>query len=463
VNDDGVIVGYDGDHAATFKNGTVTLLSTPENTIRSWASDINNLGQIVGTVTIQSGTGQYQEAILWSPSGDYTLLGFLDTGTFSSAEDINNLGQVVGVASPAGGTYTACIWEESAGLRALPVPPGPPCPPGGCGFMKTTSFAYAINDHGMVAGNINYPYQPGIAVVWQADGAPVFLPPLAPGRGAGARDINNAGTVVGNGGVSTDTWLHPVAWINGLPTDLGSMGGYSASANEINDEGVIVGSMTDGAGIQLPYVWANSVATPLPLMQGEAQGGAGAINSAGMIVGASKSTEGVWQPVIWTRGSDATPPVIWIYDGMIVNATSPEGAVVEFNPPVTDDTDPNPSLVCEPSSGTLFPLEYTTVTCTATDASGNTATVGFDVYVMGAAEQLANLRDSVIGVGPGTSLQDKIEQAQTALERGAVPDTYRILQAFTLQVRALSGNRIPEETATSLIADATRITKVLRY
>ena len=51
----------------------------------------------------------------------------------------------------------------------------------------------------------------------------------------------------------------------------------------------------------------------------------------------------------------------------------------------TDDIDPSPALNpatdCAPASGTLFPPDDTTVTCTATDSDGNTGTNSFTVHV----------------------------------------------------------------------------------
>lgn len=40
------------------------------------------------------------------------------------------------------------------------------------------------------------------------------------------------------------------------------------------------------------------------------------------------------------------------------------------------------SVVCDPPSGSTFPVGTTTVTCTATDASGNMASCTFDVRVI---------------------------------------------------------------------------------
>ena len=48
---------------------------------------------------------------------------------------------------------------------------------------------------------------------------------------------------------------------------------------------------------------------------------------------------------------------------------------------MTDDCDEAPMVVCEPASGSTFKGGTTTVTCTATDASGNVSTATFDVTV----------------------------------------------------------------------------------
>jgi hypothetical protein len=59
------------------------------------------------------------------------------------------------------------------------------------------------------------------------------------------------------------------------------------------------------------------------------------------------------------------------------------GAVVNFTTPVfTDVCDTTPTVVCVPSSGSLFPVGATTVFCTATDDSGNRGRCGFTVRVV---------------------------------------------------------------------------------
>ncbi len=58
------------------------------------------------------------------------------------------------------------------------------------------------------------------------------------------------------------------------------------------------------------------------------------------------------------------------------------GAAVTWTAPTaTDIVDAAPSVACLPASGSTFAVGSTTVTCTATDASGNTATGSFAVRV----------------------------------------------------------------------------------
>jgi hypothetical protein len=84
----------------------------------------------------------------------------------------------------------------------------------------------------------------------------------------------------------------------------------------------------------------------------------------------------------WTV--DTTPPVVRCPDDIVVQADPKECFVeVRWRAKADDDCDPNPRLVCDPPSGSLFPLGTTTVTCTATDRCGNTASCSFTVTVLG--------------------------------------------------------------------------------
>lgn len=82
-----------------------------------------------------------------------------------------------------------------------------------------------------------------------------------------------------------------------------------------------------------------------------------------------------WKP------PDVTPPLVTCPADIVV-FTNPglATAVVSFTPTATDDG-PAVSVVTAPASGSTFPLGVTTVTATATDAAGNSATCSFAVRV----------------------------------------------------------------------------------
>jgi hypothetical protein len=78
---------------------------------------------------------------------------------------------------------------------------------------------------------------------------------------------------------------------------------------------------------------------------------------------------------------DTVPPVVTVPSNQVAEATVPDGAQVAFTASASDALDGSIIPICDPSSGTTFPLGTSTVTCTATDAGGNTGSAAFDVTV----------------------------------------------------------------------------------
>jgi uncharacterized repeat protein (TIGR01451 family) len=78
---------------------------------------------------------------------------------------------------------------------------------------------------------------------------------------------------------------------------------------------------------------------------------------------------------------DTTPPVLNCPSNIGPSSVIPVagGLKVTYPTPVATDNCPNPTVVCVPPSGSIFPVGTTTVTCTATDAGGNTAVCTFTV------------------------------------------------------------------------------------
>jgi hypothetical protein len=158
---------------------------------------------------------------------------------------------------------------------------------------------------------------------------------------------------------------------------------------------------------------------------------------------------------------DTTPPVISVPGPLSVNATSSSGETVTYQVRAHDPDDAVASLACIPASGSTFPIGTTTVICTATDTHNNSATASFTIHVEGASEQLTDLGGAFTGVGPGTSLADKVQQAQTYLAANDTTDACSTLTAFANEVNAQSTITIPLAAAQVFLASANRIKNVI--
>ncbi|MGH3209016.1 MAG: glycine-rich protein [Trebonia sp.] len=152
------------------------------------------------------------------------------------------------------------------------------------------------------------------------------------------------------------------------------------------------------------------------------------------------------------------------------DATGPSGAAVSFAVTVTDPDDASPpAAVCTiPSgatvtSGSVFSIGTTKVTCTASDPddSNSPVSASFTVTVVGAVGQLASLYQAVQGVGVRHVLADTVKVAQHQLAEGHTHLACLALTVFTVEVRLQTPRYIPAGTAAQLIASARQIQAVL--
>jgi probable HAF family extracellular repeat protein len=468
-------------HAFLWERGVMRDLGTLGGT-RSDSYALNDAGQVVGESTTTQGE---THAFLWE-NGVMTDLGTLG-GNWSSALGLNAAGQVVGLSFTATGETRAFLWEDgvmldmgelsvrgisdgglvagtsqnAAGQRMVSVWQD--------GVM-TDLFpgeAWGISEAGYVVGYVGGVSSAANAFVWRGAGEFSVLGTLG-GRHSYARVANDVGEVAGYSYTAAGD-QHAFFWRDGVMADLGTLGGNTSDVSAINNHGQVVGwsYTTTGAYphdsvFAHAYVWHDGVMTDLGTLSSSPAWSATqatSINDLGYIVGTA-SPSGP-RAILWEPVTDTTPPEITVPDDVTVDATSPDGAVVEFTATATDDVDGDVPVECTPASGSTFAIGDTTVECTATDAAGNSATASFTVHVKGASEQLDDLAEAVMGVGPGTSLADKVQAAQTALTDGDDTGACEILNAFTNQVEAQSGKGIDTTTADDLIADATRIRAVL--
>ncbi len=78
---------------------------------------------------------------------------------------------------------------------------------------------------------------------------------------------------------------------------------------------------------------------------------------------------------------DTTAPVLTLPAPVAGEATGPAGAPVSYAASALDAISGAVTPACSPASGSTFPLGTTNVTCSATDAAGNTASGSFSVTV----------------------------------------------------------------------------------
>lgn len=174
-------------------------------------------------------------------------------GSFASAvaRDINNLGQVAGYVGD--GIYTpkqAAVWDSSGRLTLLQQPAG-----------AVGSEARAINDFGQAVGQVSYAgdWSNTRAATWMGTG--VMLLPDTGRVGAHADDINNSGLIVGSV-IGSTGYQHAAAWRYGQLVDLGAStyrGDAFSAANAVNQQGEITGSVDwrSGSISRTPLIWAD--------------------------------------------------------------------------------------------------------------------------------------------------------------------------------------------------------------
>ncbi len=120
---------------------------------------------------------------------------------------------------------------------------------------------------------------------------------------------------------------------------------------------------------------------------------------------------------------DAQPPAITCPPDETVEFMTMAGAVVNYPPPVVSDNCPGATYACLPPAGSTFPIGTNTVTCTASDTSGNSTPCQFTVIVLGALgvkqnvlTELIALRMTVTGAEERRELDHAIDELRESVE-----------------------------------------------
>jgi predicted phage tail protein len=145
--------------------------------------------------------------------------------------------------------------------------------------------------------------------------------------------------------------------------------------------------------------------------------------------------------------NDTTKPTITCPANITTNACT---AVVTFAPTVTDNC-PGVTYSCTPASGSTFAQGTNTVTCTATDASGNTASASFKVMVTATAP-------GTVGTPTATAGTNQVVLTWPAISASA-PITYSVSRSLS----SGSGYSTIASGITALTYTNTGLTKGTKY
>lgn len=213
--------------------------------------------------------------------------------------------------TPTGKVCRGFRWQNNA-MTQLPPFPG--------GF---NSYAAAANNHGQIVGwaengvhdstcDPSFQVLQFRAVIWQPDGTMQELPPLPGDSTSAATAINDRGQVVGISGacgiaVGSVSAAHAVIWNNGIPTDLGNIGGNAWNTPAaINNQGVVVGFANRAPGTARTFqafIWTSATGMqPLPVPATTIRSEALGINDKGQVAGLLRTPSGL-TAAIWQNGT----------------------------------------------------------------------------------------------------------------------------------------------------------------
>lgn len=265
--------------------------------VRSYDSAINEIGQVVGYTHLSSGSWE-AKAFVWDEVNGYHEL-TSPQGSQVVAMDINNLGQIVGTINSGSG-QAPFIYVDGV-MTILPT------------INEANARAIAINDLEQIVGETfsshAVVWERNVDGIWEMIQLPA-LPTRTEPR-TKVNDINNLGQLVGRS--DSDLGARAVLWqkVSGTwqVTNLDSLGIGNSTALAINNLMQIVG-YSKNIGSQHGFVWENGIMTDLGVLSTSSPySQAKDINDYGLIVGHSndssnadrhtavmwKKHEGIWQ------------------------------------------------------------------------------------------------------------------------------------------------------------------------
>ncbi|MDX1413833.1 MAG: hypothetical protein R3293_06555 [Candidatus Promineifilaceae bacterium] len=236
INNEGQIIGNstisDGGPSKAFlwEEGTMISL-TVSTAVTTHAYAINDLGWVAGAAVSGENEAQNQWPIIWA-NDTYTQLATISE-TMGTARAVNELGLIAGNSISESNNHLF-IWQDSALSNSVPISDG-------------IAWVNGINESNQLVGYIHDLQGKDQAFLW-ATGTFTPLGSLG-GTSSIAHEINDLDQIVGSSYLSDEITSHAFLWENGSMTDLGTLANVSSEGSQalgVNNEGVIVGSAQVG-------------------------------------------------------------------------------------------------------------------------------------------------------------------------------------------------------------------------
>jgi uncharacterized membrane protein len=278
IGDDGTVVGRSGVDAFVLRpGGEMELLARPSAdalppgidpaSLTYTATGIGPDGTVIGYAHLAVDSPLGHEAVIWSPHG---MARFTDTESGNHNDDlvdINAHGEVLGnryeILDFSHGVVSSRPFILAAdGTRTYLAGEG-------------VHVANGFNDEGVIVGRYAARLMPARAVRWErADAQPTDL-----FEGTDARDVNNAGDVVGTAGPRAVLWA-----TDGIRYDVPNPDGVTTRGVDVGPDGLVVGLLQRDDRTR-PFAWRSGESLRELGTLGGSRTEVTAVNEAGAAVG----------------------------------------------------------------------------------------------------------------------------------------------------------------------------------
>lgn len=319
-------VAYSIDRSGYFYDGSrIFKIPGIAGASLSLADNLNDKGQVVGGAGVDNTDDIHP--FVWSKRTGIRDLRPLDNAAVAEARDINNHGIAVGYSwrNRNSGVPIATLWR-GPGHRFELGAPGP-----------GLSFAVAINDAGLVAGNFEVAPGTSHAFAWARATGFIDIGTLPGGTGSDARAVDEFGEIAGNSGTASGN-DHAYLWTRATGIrDLGTAGGDRSLVLGMSSLGRIAGEIFTSGG-EHAMTWTHATGMKdIGTLPGGVNARAWAANNYGQVVGDSNLNGQAQAPLhafIWTAATgmiDLNTRVRHLPNGMLLQsarAISDNGSIV---------------------------------------------------------------------------------------------------------------------------------------